>query len=148
MNAHFRLPLFFRFLFTLIRYKVQVLIRILQNYVVDETNEPVDNDKEEEKHRIDHSDKDLADINLPVFLILAPSQGLGDRSHLVVLSESVSVGLDQDIHEGFQEAEDQPAVDHLDVGCLWQICTDAMKNIFFFRNLFVYYKYVSIKLFP
>ena len=96
-------------------------MRILQNYVVDETNQPVDNDKEEEKHRIDHSDKDLADINLPVFLILAPSQGLGDRSHLVVLSEVVSVGLNQDIHEGFEETEDQSAFNHLDVGGLWQV---------------------------
>ena len=69
-------PFSFAFYLHWLDTKVQVLIRILQNYVVDETNEPVDNDKEEEKHRIDHSDKDLADINLPVFLILAPSQGL------------------------------------------------------------------------
>ena len=107
-------PFSFAFYLHWLDTKVQVLIRILQNYVVDETNEPVDNDKEEEKHRIDHPDEDPADINL-LSLILAPRQGLGDRSHLVFLSEVVSVGLNQDIHEGFEETEDQPAVDHLDV---------------------------------
>ena len=41
--------------------------------------------------------------------------GFGDLSHLDVVSESVYVGLHDDIHEGFEETEDQPAVDHLDV---------------------------------
>ena len=30
-------------------------------------------------------------------------------------------GLDQDVHEGFEETEDQPAVQHLDVGGGWQV---------------------------
>ena len=30
-------------------------------------------------------------------------------------------GLHQDVHEGFEETEDQPAVDHLDVGGVGQI---------------------------
>ena len=62
---------------------------ILKNDIVDETNQPEDKDKDEEKHRIDDPDEGLAEINLPVSLILAPCLGLGDWS----LSESVDVGL-------------------------------------------------------
>ena len=90
---------------------------ILKNDVVDETNQPEDKDKDEEKHRIDDPDEDLAEINLPVSLILAPCLGLGVWS----LSESLYVGLHQDVHEGFEETEDQPAVDHLDVSSVGQI---------------------------
>ena len=62
-----------------------MFFRILENDVVDETNQPEDEDKDEEKHRIDDPHEDLATINLPVPLILAPCLGLGDWS----LSESV-----------------------------------------------------------
>ena len=34
---------------------------------------------------------------------------------LRILSECLNVGLHDDVHEGFEETEDQPAVDHLDV---------------------------------
>ena len=33
------------------------------------------------------------------------------------------VGLHQDVHKGFEETEDQPAVDHLDVGGVGQVGT-------------------------
>ena len=65
--------------------------------VVQETNHPEDEDKDEEKHRIDHSQEGLAEIYLPVTLILAPSLGLAYWSHLVVLSECVDVCLHYDI---------------------------------------------------
>ena len=89
-----------------------IFCRILENYIVDKTNQPEDKDKDKEKHRIDDPDEGLAEMNLPVSLILGPCLGLGDWS----LSESVYVGLHQGVHEGFEETEDQPAVDHLDVG--------------------------------
>ena len=33
----------------------------------------------------------------------------------------MNVGLHYDVHEGFEETEDQPAVDHLDVGGVGEI---------------------------
>ena len=85
-------------------------------YIVDQANQPENNNKDEEKYRIDHPHEGLADFNLPVSLSLdAPC--LGDWRLLVfLLSESVSVGLHNDVHEGFEETEDQPTVQHLDVG--------------------------------
>ena len=94
-----------------------IIIRILGNYVVDETNQPEDKNDDKEKYRIDHPHEVLPEIYLSVFLILSPRLGLGDRS----LSESVHVGLHQGVHEGFKETEDQPAVDHLDVGGVREI---------------------------
>ena len=91
--------------------------KILGNEVIDETNQPEDEDVDEKKQRIDHPHKGLTEIYLPIPLILAPSLGLGDRSR----SHSVYVGLHYDVHEGFEETEDQPAVDHLDVGGVWEI---------------------------
>ena len=96
--------------------------------VVEETNEPEDEDKDEEKHRIDDPHEDLAEINLPVTLILAPCLGLGDWSHLVVLPLCVYEGLHYDVNEGFEETEDQPAVDHLDVGGVGQIIAHTNKK--------------------
>ena len=87
------------------------------NYIVDKTNQQEDEDKDEEKYRIVHPHKDLAEMNFPVSLFLCPRLGLGGRS----LSESVYVGLHQGVHEGFEETEDQPAVDHLDVGGVGEI---------------------------
>ena len=89
----------------------------IELYIVDETNQPEGEDKNEEKERIDHPHEELAETNPPVTLTLAPCLGLGERS----LSESVYVGLHQDVHEGLEETEDQPAVDHLDVGGLREI---------------------------
>ena len=90
---------------------------VLENFIVDETNQPEDEDKDEEKYWIVHPHKDLAEMNFPVSLFLCPCLGLGGRS----LSESVYVGLHQGVHEGFEETEDQPAVDHLDVGGVGEI---------------------------
>ena len=47
----------------------------------------------------------------------------------VVLSEGVNVGLHQDINEGFEETEDQPAVDHLDVGGVGQLGVHTNKEL-------------------
>ena len=66
----------------------------------------------------------MAEIYFPVTLILAPCLGLGDWS----LSESVYVGLHQGVYEGFEETEDQPAVDHLDVGGVGQISGHTDKD--------------------
>ena len=90
---------------------------LIELYIVDETNQPEGEDKKKEKERIDHPHEELAETNLAVTLTLGPCLGLGERS----LSESVYVGLHQDVHEGLEEAEDQPAVDHLDVGGLREI---------------------------
>ena len=38
-------------------------------------------------------------------------------------------GLDQDVHEGFEETEDQPAVQHLDVGGGWEVGAHTNENI-------------------
>ena len=35
------------------------------------------------------------------------------------------VGLHDDVHEGFEETEDQPAVDHLDVSGVWEVGADT-----------------------
>ena len=62
---------------------------ILKNDIVDETNQPEDKDKYEEKHSIDDPDEGLAETNLPVSLIFGPCLGLG----VWILSESLYVGL-------------------------------------------------------
>ena len=98
--------------------------KILGNEVIDETNQPEDEDVDEKKQRIDHPHKGLTEIYLPIPLILAPSLGLGDWS----LSESVYEGLHQDVHKGFEETEDQPAVDHFDVGGIGQIIAHTDKK--------------------
>ena len=90
---------------------------ILDNEIIYQTNQPEDSDKNKEKQRIDHPQENLAVVNLPVSLVLSPCLGLGDRSR----SHSVNVGLHYDVHEGFEETEDQPAVDHLDVGGVGEI---------------------------
>ena len=40
------------------------------------------------------------------------------------------VGLHDDVHEGFEEAEDQPAVDHLDVGGGGEVGAHTNNNIY------------------
>ena len=69
-------------------------MRILEK-VVNETNQPEAEDKDDEKHRIDHPHENLAEIDLP-------SLGLGDWS----LHESVFVGLHDDVHKRFEEIEE------------------------------------------
>ena len=100
------------------------LCRILEKYVVNETNQPEDKDKNDEKYGVDHSHEGLAVLNLPDTFFFAPCPGLAD----LVFSQCVDVGLYQDVHEGFEETEDQPAVDHLDVGRWRQIGIHAMKK--------------------
>ena len=48
---------------------------------------------------------------------------------LVVLFECVHVGLNDDVHERFEETEDQPAVDHLDVCGVGEIAVDTDKKL-------------------
>ena len=43
----------------------------------------------------------------------------------VVSLEIVHVGGHQDVIEGFDQVEEQPDVDHLDVGGLWKIVADV-----------------------
>ena len=40
---------------------------------------------------------------------------------LRVLPERFNVGLDDDVHKGFEEIEEKPAVNHLYVGRGWQV---------------------------
>ena len=84
---------------------------ILQNDVVDETNQPEEKDKDEEKYGIDHPHEGLADLVCnSSHLFLGP-----DLTFVGVLDERLPVGLHEDVHEGFEEADDQPPVHHLDV---------------------------------
>ena len=46
------------------------------------------------------------------------------------LFECLDVGLHQDVHEGFEEAEDEPALNHLDVGGVGQIIAHTEQKIF------------------
>ena len=51
---------------------------ILENEVVDQTNKPEDEDKEDEKHMVNQSHEYQTEINLLVTLILAPGLVLAD----------------------------------------------------------------------
>ena len=91
---------------------------MLENDVVDETDYPEDNYKDNEKYRIDHSHEGLADFHFHVCLLfLCPDLlSINLFPRVLLLRLPVYVGLYDDVHEGFEETEDQPAVDHLDVG--------------------------------
>ena len=65
------------------------LCRILKKYVVNETNQPEDKDKNDEKYGVDHSHEGLAVLNLPDTFYFAPCPGLAD----LVFSQCVNVGL-------------------------------------------------------
>ena len=119
---------------------INTIERPLGNKIVDKTNQPEDEDKNDEKYRIDHLHKGLAEINFPVTLILAPGLGLGDRS----LPESVYVGLHEGVDKGFEETEDQPAVDHLDVGGVGQIGAHT-NNEYFYKMKRLDSKTLSLK---
>ena len=97
------------------------LEKFLKNNVVNQANQPEDDDEGEEKYWIDHSHEHLAEIYLPVILLLTPRPDLGAWSLLMALSKCMLVGLHDDVHEGFEETEDQPAVEHLDVRGLRKI---------------------------
>ena len=57
-----------------------------------------------------------------------PQKGLANTiSFQVSFCQCLPVGLHQDIHEGFEETEDQPAVDHLDVGGWREVSADTNK---------------------
>ena len=43
---------------------------------------------------------------------------------LYILSESVHEGVDHDEDEGYDEIEDEPGVNHLDVGGCWETLAD------------------------
>ena len=54
---------------------------------MDETNQPEDEDKDEEKYRIDNLHKVLAEINLPVTATLFKAPGLAFSYRSLLLSE-------------------------------------------------------------
>ena len=91
---------------------------MLENDVVDETDYPEDNYKDNEKYRIDHSHEGLADFHFHVCLLfLCPDLlSINLFPRVLLLRLPVYVGLYDDVHEGFEETEDQPAVDQLDIG--------------------------------
>ena len=82
---------------------------------MDETDQPEHDNKGGEKCRIESSEELCAEFDLPVVVTFS-RPGYSLLNLLRILSECLNVGLDDDVHEGFEETEDQPAVDHLDVG--------------------------------
>ena len=48
-----------------------------------------------------------------------------DFPHFIVPSETVHVSRHQDVVERFDQVEEQPDVDHLDVGGLWKVVADV-----------------------
>ena len=73
------------------------------------TSKPEGGDKGDEDTGIDDSQDLLTEPNPPLFLLPCPGLTGG-------VPECLDVGLENDVHEGLEEAEDEPAVDHLDVG--------------------------------
>ena len=101
-----------------------------------ETHQPETKDEHHEKYRVDNSHEFQANL-LPkilvsqvisVFPCLPPGLALSLRS-LCSLSECLDVGLHDDVHEGFEKAEDEPAVDHLDVGGVREVRVDTEQQI-------------------
>ena len=60
-------------------------------------------------------------VDLSIFVV--PGE-IFNQTWILVLPEGVHVGVDQDLDEGQQEVEDQPDVDHLDVGRFRQVVGD------------------------
>ena len=93
---------------------------------MNQTNQPENQDKYSEECWINHSQEGQTEFPIWLFhrpgnpVLLGPDLPSFDL-HQVVVSERVNVGLHDDVHEGFEETEDQPAVDHLDVGGVGQI---------------------------
>ena len=73
------------------------------------TSKPEGGDKGDEDTGIDDSQDLLAELNPPLCLLPCPGLAGG-------VPECLDVGLEDDVHEGLEEAEDEPAVNHLDVG--------------------------------
>ena len=85
---------------------------------MDETDQPEHEDKGGEKHRIESFEELRTELDLPIVVTFSrPGCSLLIFIYFLlrVLSECLNVGLHDDVHEGFEETEDQPAVDHLDV---------------------------------
>ena len=101
---------------------------------MDEPHQPEHEDKGGEKHGIESFEKLFTELDLPVFVSFpsCPGYSLLSPVHFLLrlLSECLDEGLHQDVHEGFEEAEDQPAVQHLDVGGGWEVGAHThIKNI-------------------
>ena len=105
----------------------------LEVAIVGETHQPENKDIHHEKYRVDNSDEfqanPLPNQGISVFLISPPDQVVPLPS-LCSLSECLHVGLHQDVHEGFEETEDQPAVEHLNVGRVGEVCVDTEQQVF------------------
>ena len=91
---------------------------------MDETGQPEENNKDDEKYWIDHPQEGLTE--LPTNLSVLGPDFPGRNLVTSVLCDRLPVGLHQDVHEGFEETEDQPTVDHLDVGCRGEIGTHTI----------------------
>ena len=48
--------------------------------------------------------------------------------YLIGNSEGLNVGLEKYVNEGFEEVEDEPSINHLDVGSLGEIVAYADKH--------------------
>ena len=57
-------------------------------------------------------------VDLSIFVIPG---NIFNQTWILFMPEGVHVGVDQDLDEGQQEVEDQPDVDHLDVGRFRQV---------------------------
>ena len=77
--------------------------------IVNCTGKPEGDEEHNENTGIDDSQDHSTELYPP--LCLLPSPGLAGG-----LPQRLDVGLEDDVHEGLEEAEDEPAVDHLDVG--------------------------------
>ena len=60
-------------------------------------------------------------VDLSIFVIPG---NIFNQTWILFMPEGVHVGVDQDLDEGQQEVEDQPDVDHLDVGRFRQVVGD------------------------
>ena len=92
----------------------------LIDIIMDETDQPEHEDEGSEKHRIESFEKLRTKLDLPSGVTFFPRPGYSFLVFLYflvrVLSECLEEGLHHDVREGFEETEDQPTVDHLDVG--------------------------------
>ena len=83
---------------------------------MDETGQPEENNKDDEKYWIDHPQEGLAELASNLSLLFLGPDFPGTDLVTRVLCDRLPVGLHQDVHEGFEETEDQPDIHHLDVG--------------------------------
>ena len=83
---------------------------------MEETDQPEDEDKYDEKYGIDHPHEGLADLAFHLSILFLGPGFPGLILFPRVLCQRLPVGLHQDVHEGFEETEDQPDVHQLQVG--------------------------------